>query len=294
MNIIRINDIPAMQATGDNVLTTSRLDGYSVHALHFLLAAGGGTLTKAQISNITIKVGGVTIIDGITGTQLQSINSHKGLNSDASRLSFYFGDPDAVSFRDKHLNDLDLSVYKGDNNSGDPGNNKGAAPVEIHITTNGATAPTCWVEAEVYAPKSNYGFDNKHLSFTKRYFRSVLTPAVANGAPGQDQIINQGAKVKAAVLAQYWFHANLTSVEWKRDGKVLRAPLTVAQSASLLLDKGHPTQAGMYVILPTYEGHLDSAELTNGTFEHLLVNSAADNISVFVETMVSDLNKNVT
>lgn len=284
---IKLKDLATVGAGQKASLSTTELDNYCVHALHLQL--GGATLTgaggKAKLTNLYIKLAGKPILNNMSGTERQSINTENKLPDNATELSIYFGNPEMKNYHDVHAGDWDLSVIKGANGK--------AASLDLQFTldaTAGADAALS-VEAEVYPSKSAMGgvFRADELHFGKAFIYTQLTPAAALNR--QDQDIDMASHAGALVLSEYWFHANLTSLEVRRGTQILWEDIPVAVANNALDNTGHTAVAGMYVWQPVAEGYILNAEPTivgnnQINHHHLATTSAGDTINVHVETLV--------
>ena len=166
MDQLKIKPFSSVSANGLSSLATNELVGRSLHALK--LELGGTSFPKSAIENIVIRAGGKTIVEGITGAQLQAMNDYEGLNDTANYLFFYFGDPTARTLRGQHMADLDLSIYRGD-------------PLQIEISIGAATAPTLQVWAIVGPPKAQYGaqFSEAEVVLTRALVRTQIDEGAA-------------------------------------------------------------------------------------------------------------------
>ena len=276
---ILLKNFSTVNPGGTASLSLKSLNGFTLHALRFVL--GGSTFTKAMMNRIQIRVEQKDVINQITGTQLQDINSwHKGANT-ATDLAFFFGNPDANTYHGQHVTDLDLSVIKNKNG--------GAATLDIEVDIAvSAVAPTLIAYADVGAPKKDQGvFAPNEGPLFKAFIRSLLTPGAAFNLQPQD--IGLGIP-GGGILNEYWFHANMTSLEIKKSAIDIWQNVPIEQMNAWQEDYGHPVQAGMYVWSPTYRGYVGELETTlqpDGKtpypYEHLLSVSAADTINVFAE-----------
>lgn len=275
----KLSPIQNVQATGIASLSTQELAGFSVHAIHLVL--GGTAFTKAMLENIEVRLNKKVLVDySISATQIQDINTWRGLGGDATHLSIYFGNRDAKDFHGQHVTDLDLSVIKGDNGQ--------AASLDFRFNIVGATAPTLAAYAEVYAPKAALGFSAGDQQFVKALVPTLLTPAAA--VVRQAQPIGFGSHAGAGILNEFWFHANLVSLLISKAGITIWDDVNVADAGQLEADNGKTPVAGMYVFSPTMEGFIGALEPTvmpDGKtvypYQHLLTTSAADSINVFSE-----------
>ena len=264
-------------ATGIATLATE-LPGAGLHALRFVL--GGTTFTKAMIANLEIKIGERTLCDySITGTQLDNINTWRGRADTANYLSFYFGSPEFVDFHDKHVGDLDLSVLRNKDGS--------QATLAIRANISGATAPTLSAYADIIPPKSALKFPANEIALVKALHPSVFTPAGA--VVRQNYPVGLG-KGGSAVVNEFWFNANLSSLLIEKNNITLLDDVKSADLADFYASQGRTTVAGLYAWSPTIEGFAGLAERTimaDGRtaypWQHRVTTSAADTLTVLSE-----------
>ncbi|MGA9853415.1 MAG: major capsid protein P2 [Gammaproteobacteria bacterium] len=276
---IKLKAFQNVVANGTASLSTTELDGYSLHSLRFQL---GGTFTKAQMTRIEVKINGKDLCNQITGTQVQAINTWKNIGvAGATDLSLYFGCPESQTFHGMFVTDVDFSVIKAAGG--------GAATVEIQVDIGAATSPTLVVYAEVYQPKALMGiFQPNEYGIVKALPRTLLTPAAAVTLYAQD--VGYGSHAGAGIINEFWFHANLTALQIKKNGVVIWDNIAITQMNDWQLEQDHNLTAGMYVWSPTnnrWIGQLEPTLMPDGVtpypFQHLLTTSASDVISVFAE-----------
>ncbi len=264
-------------ATGIATLATE-LPGAGLHRLYFVL--GGTTFTKAMIENIEIKIGERTFCDySLTATQLDDTNTWRGRPDTANYLSFYFGAPEMVDFHDQHVTDLDLSVLRNKDGS--------QATISVRANIVGATAPTLEIYADIYPPKSALKFDPNEIALVKALIPGVFTPA---GAVVRQNFAVSLGKGGSAVVNEFWFNANLTSLLIEKNNVTLLDDVHTADLANFYTSRGKVTVPGMYVWSPTAEGFIGLAERTlmsDGKtaypWQHRVTTSAADVLTLVAE-----------
>lgn len=89
----------------------------------------GGTFTKANIEQINVKLGSRVIWD-VSGTELEAINSYKGLDDPATHLTIDFTEKDAGDIVGKEIGGIDMTQIGADE-----------VFIEVKIAS-GATNPT--------------------------------------------------------------------------------------------------------------------------------------------------------
>lgn len=276
----KLSPFPNVPATGTFALATKELAGLGVHALHFVL--GGGAFTKADITNLEIKVGGRTLVDySMSATNIDNTNTWRDAPSAVATLSVYFGNPEFVDFHDRHVTDLDLAVLR--DKDGTP------ATISIRGAIAGATTPTLDVYADVLTPKSSMGFDKNEHRLVKAVIPTVITPAAA--VTRQSVPVGHG-HAGSAVLNEFWFNAHLSSLLISKNNVTLLDDVPAADLADFYAERNRTAVAGMFAWSPTLEGFAGAAERTvmpDGQtpypFDHKVTTSAADTLSVFSEVV---------
>lgn len=274
MDLIELNQYPSVSANGVSTLVSDELRGMSIHALFHEL--GGTTFDRSHIDNHRVSVGGKELVEGISGANLEKINVYNGQTSDVKYLTHYFGDPTARTIRGQHKGDLDLSVYN--------------APLEIELDLGAAVAPTLRTFALVGAPKMQMGigFDEVDAATVRALIRSVVQPtaAVIRKSFG----IGLGSEAGALLRAIHFFHANLTSLEFKKQGQDKHDDIDIQLNSYMQKQFARVPDAGHYVLDRIVDGNQGEAETTlrpNGRPWNFQVNlsvSAADTIYTYADT----------
>lgn len=268
--------LPPFSNVGANVLatlSTTLLNGMNLHGLVFKL--GGTTFDRSHLNSIQLRLGGKVLIPQISGTQMATINSQKGITDNAGFLSFFFGSPTARTIRGQHLTDLDLSIYPH--------------PLEFSVEIGAATAPTLECYALVTPPKLalGMGYSADEAAALRAYIRTALSYSNAVTKAAAD--ISIGSAAGAVIQSMNFFHAKLSSLEVKKQGVVIFEDIDDALNDQLQVNYKREPQAGLYVWQPTVDHNEGQAVRTvraDGSpysFNFLLTTSAADNITVFTE-----------
>lgn len=274
MDLIKLNQFPNVSAGGVSTLVTRELQGMSVHALFFEM--GGTTFTEANVDNVRIGLGGKELVEGITGVNLENINEYTGQVPDASYFAHWFGDPMARTIRGQHKGDLDLSIYN--------------SPLEIEVEiAAGAVAPTLQVYALVGAPKMDMGigFSQIDALMCRALIRSVVQPSAAVVRKSFE--IGLGSEAGALIRAVHFFHTNLTSVEFKKQGRDKHDDISVALNSFMQKQFARVPAASHYVLDRVVDGNQGEAETTlrpDGSAWNYQVNlstSALDTIYTYAD-----------
>src|SRR5690606_33205123 len=114
-----------------------------------------------------------------------------------------FGDVSARTVRGQHLGDVDCSIYR--------------KPLEIEVSIGAATAPTLEVWAICGPPKLAMGlqFSPLEAAQLRALIRTVIQPAAAITRKSYGMSLGSGAG--ARLRRAYFFHTNLTSVEFLKN-----------------------------------------------------------------------------
>lgn len=263
-------------ATGKAVMTTTNLLGNTFEQV--ALTLGGGSLTKAMLSRIVVKLNQKPIWD-LTGDQLNSINLYNAHPTIASMLSLYFSEPRATTRRAKLSGAIDTSF--------------GVNGLTFEVDIAGATTPTLAAQAKISPPLSQDRDDGiKALAPLVRCLLPTPLP-LTSAVTRAPQTINLGSVAGAIVKRLYIFHTNLTEVGFKRDGVDLVESLTVTENSFFLDELGHDPAAGLFVLDFIEDDDLDNALPTlrsNGSVANnqlLVTTSGADTLTVIADVLAS-------
>lgn len=274
MDLVELNPFPSVPATGLATLVTNELAGRSVHGLIF--EQSGGAYDRSHVDSVKVRAGQKDLLEGITAAQLQDLNDYNGLNSDASYFAHFFGDPTARTIRGQHLGDLDLDIY-------------GSDPLQIEVKNNGATTPELKVYALVSVPKKamGIGFEDAEAATVRALLRTVVQPSSAINRKAVE--IGLGSSAGAKVRALHFFHANLTSVEFRKASDVKFDDISIPLNTYVQGAFARTAQAGLYTMDRIMDGNQGEAESTlqnNGRpwpFQVMLTTSGGDTITTFAD-----------
>ena len=251
--------------TATNQISTGR----TIDFLRYKL--GGGALTKAMLSSIKIKANGKPIID-VTGTQLDKVNSYKGLAADAGYLDVNFHDAGMLSAFDQGVGAFDTSF--------------GISTLQAEIAIAGATTPSLTpIVGESAAQKSGDGSTATYAPFITKLIPFPFS--MASGGRLYFPHIPYGPQNGSIIKAVYVFNTNMTGCQVKEDGLVIHESLK-AENEFHQKRFGRVPQAGVYVIDFCASGEIGDALNTKSTtksLEWFLDFSAADSGVILVEML---------
>lgn len=239
--------------------------------LDFLrLKLGGGALTKAMLSNIKVKANGKAIID-VSGTQLDKINSYKGLAADAGYIDVNFHDPSMLSAFDQGVGAFDSSV--------------GIGSLTSEVLIAGATTPTLLpIIGESAAQKDATGVAAPYAPFLTKLIPFPFS--ISAGGRLYFPHVPYGPGNGAVIKSVYVFHTNMTGVVVKEDGLVIHESLRL-ENEFHQKRFGRVPQAGMYAIDFCASGEIGDALVTKNSksLEWFLDFSGADSGVIIVEML---------
>ena len=219
-----------VSAAGTAFMETTRIFPNTLEYIAVRLG-GGVAPTKAQLSRIQIKLGQSTKpIWDITGAQLNSINLYEGRPSTATVLVIPFANPRSRTIESQLLGALDMGAI-------------GVRQLLLEITIAGGTTPALDAWAEVSPPKLfGDGAPENQL------FRAMLsTPLSFSAAQTRFPVQIATAAAGGALLRRlFFFAAEVTSYELKRDGSSYHEDIPEAVNDAILDELGHDPQASIY------------------------------------------------
>lgn len=274
MDLIKLPQFPSVAAGGISTLVTDRLLDRSIHALIF--RRGGTTFNNAHMSNIRLRLDGKDVVNGITGSQLVDLNDYEGTPDVTGETLLPFGDLTARTVRGQHLGDIDCSIYR--------------RPIEIEVAiAAGASAPTLEAWALCGPPKMEmgYGYNANEASQLRALIRTVIQPAAAIQRKSYGLSLGSGAG--ARLRRAFFFHTNLTSVEFMKNSQRKWDDVPTALNSAIAQYFARVPQVGLYALDRIVDGNQGEAETTvraDGTPWSLEVNlttSGADTITAFAD-----------
>lgn len=199
--------------------------GQTYEKIYFSLGTTG--LTKAMISNISLKINNKEFQRWATAADMDLLNAYKGNNINASYLVFDFTERKIRTEVGMKLGTVAACAEAGVQ----------AFTLEFDVsawTVTGGTAPTMW--ADVSEPSSN------KILTRVQYQQKVIAAAA------QDVVYcpfgQQGYQVKRFLVK----HTNMTKFFVKRDSVEIWGDLPVALANFREQDFGNTPQAGLHVV----------------------------------------------
>lgn len=273
MDLIRLNQFPAVAASSRATLVTDQLTDQSVHGLIF--ERGGGAFTNAHMSNIRVRLDGKDLVNGVSGAQLVDLNEYEGGVDVTNYTCYFFGDPSARTIRGQHHGDLDLSAYR--------------KPLEIEVDIGVATTPTLQVYALTGVPKMSMGvgFDQLDAATFRALVRTSIQPAAAVSRASYG--ISLGSAPGARIRRIAFFHTNLTRVELQKQSIRKWDDIAIALNSAVAQQFARTPQAGLYVLDRILDGNQGEAETTvmqdgrSWNLQVALTTSAGDTINTIAD-----------
>src|SRR5689334_22534769 len=202
MRLLRLLEpVQNVAANSHFVLNSKLVLGNVVERLIFTL---GGTFTKAQITNLILRLNGKTVIGPISGSQLDSIQKYLLLVNDANRLTLDFTEPTSRSIPGQLMGAIHTDA-------------SGVTDFTIEGDIGGATNPTLTVHAMMRSVADldpSRGFDPA----TFPLIRALIPTSVTETAAGEFQHdLNYGVHGNTLIKRIFIFSSVLTSFKVRRD-----------------------------------------------------------------------------
>jgi hypothetical protein len=235
-----------------------------------VLVLGGGSLTKAMLTEIRVILGGKKIWT-VNGTDLDNINKYYSLTANAAYVPLWFADPSARTLDEYLIGAIDTSTpYDG---------------FSIEVDIAGATTPTLAAYARQSAP----------ISKTKAYagmMRTIVKATNSPAAAGEFSLpIPIGSRAGALLRAIHFKHSNITQLQVVKDSFYLleqagNGILQFMQNERAAL---HATQSGYISWDPIAEGFdplaiptlRNDANRTPASMEFKVTVSGADTVTSY-------------
>lgn len=255
-----IKQPPFSNVVASGVATVNLIPGMSFNRI--MLALGGTSFTKAMITDIKVRLNGKVIYQ-ITGSQLDLVNTYRGMAVNAAYLMIDFSEPRMKRMEDQLLGNLNTA--------------KGVSSLALEITIAGATAPTLTAYAEV-GPPAALGVISKMIPFTFSIGGSGKYPLKIIDAA------NAGALLKRV---HFIGTGSISSLEVKKNGITIFDDIPLAVNNHLLADYQLAPQANYFHYDPILDRNLANAVVTQDarSLEFNLTTSAAQTPTALVEVI---------
>jgi hypothetical protein len=271
----------AFQTVAPGQTATTKVPKYKL-TLNRVTLTLGGTFTKANISEIEIKIGAKTVWNIKTvgalsaGTILDMINKYRGIFDQAAQLTIDFTERDFENIAAKEVGAYDMSKLAPED---DVFINITIAPAAVAPTLRG----TMWL-----TPPQGKDIEEGQL------IQKIIMQPFGFTAGGKQPI---NLDVKGALIKRMYalffgaagsatVEANLNRFEIKKDSQTWH-DLTSIENRFVQNEYRKVPQSGMYVVDFCVDNHLSGAMPTRGVAA-LEINpyfTAADNGALFVEVL---------
>jgi hypothetical protein len=233
------------QPAFNNVVATGTANIPNLHqgdiCQALVLKLGGTALTKAMIAAIRVKLGGKSIVDGVSGNEMDKINSYMKRTANANYLVIWFSDPNARTIDGEDIGGIDTSL--------------GYGTFSIEVDIAGATAPTleCWMLKSPVDPAAT----------DRAVFRAYTKATQTIGAAGTFSLTPAlGSVVGNLICRNHFFHANLTQLDVKKAGLDIWDQGEVAVTQFLQNSLNRTTQAGHLAYDPIFDNNQSNSVST--------------------------------
>lgn len=255
-----VKNLPFVNVAASGVASVALPVGMSYNQI--ILALGGGSFTKAMITNIKVKVNGKTVFEN-TGTRLDLINTYRGFVATAAYLPIDFTEPLAKDMGEQYLGNINTA--------------SGVSSLTAEVTISGATTPTLDSYSEL-GPPAALGVIAKQILFT-----------TSNGAAGKFpfkliDVANRGAIIKRV---HFNHGGNLTAVEVKKNGIVIHDNILTAVNTFYQTVYKKVAQTNLYTYDPCLDNNYSNAIKTQDmvSLEFNPTYSASDSNTAVLEAL---------
>lgn len=259
--MITQKNLPFFNVVADGVASISLPLGMTYNRI--VLALGGTSFTKAMITRIVCKLNGKPFYD-ITGTNLDKINKWRGIYDAAGYLTIDFTDRNAKTI--------------GGEIAGAVATSEGVSSFTIEVTIAGATAPTLASWSMLSPPRP----------FGPVY--SLIHHPVTFSAGGKFPItLPHGSEAGHQIRRVYFFNANMTSLEVKKNGLLVAEELDTGINDFIQQEYGRVPQTGLYPYDPVINNNFKNMLQTFNarTMQFNVTVSAADTVDVYAEYLAN-------
>lgn len=240
---------------------------------------GTNAITKATISEIIVKVGARVVFGPISGTELDRINTYRGLSVQADTLVIDLTERDGLSMVSKEIGGIDIPALGGED-----------VFVEV-VNTAGAGTPALYALGMF----TSLQFDPSKPAVADQLIKKVLAYQIpTSGGTAITWTPNfRGAAVQRVYFAYTgtdWtalVNGNLFQVECKKNGVAVHDRVDCRDVRQYQLDMRKAPQTRMYV-LDFVADNVHSAALATSdarALEFNLALTAGDTVRAIVELL---------
>lgn len=258
--MLLIKNLPFANVAASGVASVSLPIGMSYNRI--ILALGGGSFTKAMITDIKVKMNGKVIFQN-TGSRLDLINTYRKRAVSAAFLVLDFTEPDAKDMGEQYIGNLNTA--------------QGVSSLTMEVTIAGATTPTLDSYSDMGAPAALAAVA-KQILFTASFGAAGKFPMKLI------DVANRGAIIKRVHFAH---GGNVTALEVKKNGVVIFDNILTAVNTFNQLDMNKVAQANLYTFDPCLDNNYSNAIRTADatSLEFNLTTSAADTATAVLEAI---------
>lgn len=260
---------------------TLEIPNYAKSLGRILLQFGGG-LTKANISEITVKVGSRTVFGPVSATVLDKINKYRGQFDLASMITIDLTERDGLSILAKEIGAIDLPSLRGQK-------------VFVEVTNTLASGSPTLVAMVGYTTLQFIKDDNPKNDREQQLIHKLLRYQVPSS--GGTRMVwmpdFRGAKIKR-VHFEYagtdWTasaNGNLHTVECRRNGQAVWDRIQCLPNRFICQEQGKVPQSRMYTLDFVHDNSHGAALNTAGlkALEFNLDVTAVDSVTAYVECL---------
>jgi hypothetical protein len=249
----------------------------------------GGTLTKATISEIVVRIGSRVVWGPITGAQLDAINAFRGATVNASFLTIDFRERDGLSFVAQDIGGIDMGQLGNERVFVEVVNTLGAGSPTI--SAEGFWGPRQYLRGEDDAAKKG---DPAGTDREEQFMAKILRTVVPSGGGTR---LNWQPDFRGALVKRLHFfytgtdwtagaNGNLNRVEVRQRGRFLHDRIECLSNRYGLQNYGRVPQSRVYHVDFTMDNQLNKAiDTRRGNPDVTLDLTAADTVTCFAEVL---------
>jgi hypothetical protein len=248
-----------------------------------ILLQMGGTLTKATISEIVVRIGSRIVFGPVSGNELDAINAYRGLAVRADMLAIDFTEFDGLSFVAKEVGAIDMRTLRG----------QGIFVEVVNTLASGSPTLVGWAgwTAPQFLDVDKDGRPTRQEQLIHKLLRYVVPSGGGTRLNWQPRF--NGAEIKR-IHFRYtgtdWTalaNGNLARVESRRNSTAWWDRIDCNANRFLQLEQRKVPQARTYVLDYVHDNIYSNTLKTAGNpnIEFNLETTAADTVTAFVECL---------
>jgi hypothetical protein len=243
----KLEPIQNVLATGHFTLSSKLVLGNVIERI-ILDFTGSGSLTKAMITNLVVKLNGKVTFGPINAADLDLLQRYLTIVNDALRITIDFTEPVARSIQGQLMGAIDTQAA-------------GVVDFTLEGDITGATTPQIAAYAQLRAPSSlspARGFDPAVRPLIRALIPTTLAPTATGEFPFD---LNYGSRGDSLIKRVVLFSTITTAFRVKRDSLDIYGdtPITTALAGYVQAEYGRDDQLNMYVYDPLVDGNQSDA-----------------------------------